>query len=708
MKDAGTGEALPMLGDEEIARWRPAGDEPGAGTLVTERGNLPLEAVGVHARITGLLAEVVLTQTFVNSFDLPLQATYVFPLPDRAAVTGFRMETGDRVVEGALRERAEARAAYEQAIAGGRMAAIAEEERPGVFTMRVGNLPPGERASVRLSMLGPLPYDQGEATFRFPLVVAPRYIPGTPLGWPPAGDGVQRDTDAVPDASRITPPVLLPGFPSPVHLDLEAEIDPAGLPLGEIRSSLHAIVISEREGPGGRVRVVQAEPGERPDRDFVLRLRIGSGALDTSALAASDERGEGGTFVLTVVPPPAEAARPRDVALVLDRSGSMAGWKMVAARRAAARLVDSLSDRDRLTLLAFAGDVQRPPGLEDGAPLIEALDQLTGQHDAGSVPSVPMPDRGTPTTPGAPGDPGRDRVLVLVTDGQVGNEDQILRLLAPRLGGVRVYAVGIDTAVNEGFLRRLAIAGGGACELVESEDRLDEALDRVRQRIGTPVVTDLEMETDGLAVEPGSVTPSRLPALLAGAPLVVCGRYRGQPQGALALRGRGAGGERWHATVPVAPASDGALAKVWARAHVRDLEDRYATGTAHDADLERRIVRTSLGFGVLSRFTAFVALDTVVVNRDGRLHRVTQPVEVPQGWAWPAAEPEAVPIPFVEGRGGFLSVDSAVARHAMPPLASRPHLRPAVELPKLPVPPVPPVPPVATTGQGRRFWRSLP
>jgi len=734
MKDAGTGEALPTLGDEEIARWRPAGDEPGAGTLVTERGNLPLEAVGVHARITGLLAEVVLTQTFVNGFDLPLQATYVFPLPDRAAVTGFRMETGDRVVEGALRERAEARAAYEQAIAGGRTAAIAEEERPGVFTMRVGNLPPGERASVRLSMLGPLPYDQGEATFRFPLVVAPRYIPGTPLGWPPAGDGVQRDTDAVPDASRITPPVLLPGFPSPVHLDLEAEIDPAGLPLGEIRSSLHAIVISEREGPGGRVRVVQAEPGERPDRDFVLRLRIGSGALDTSALAASDERGEGGTFVLTVVPPPAEAARPRDVALVLDRSGSMAGWKMVAARRAAARLVDSLSDRDRLTLLAFAGDVQRPPGLEDGAPrpatdrerfraveflaglgarggtemaapLIEALDQLTGQHGAGSVPSVPMPDRGTPTTPGAPGDPGRDRVLVLVTDGQVGNEDQILRLLAPRLGGVRVYAVGIDTAVNEGFLRRLAIAGGGACELVESEDRLDEALDRVRQRIGTPVVTDLELDAEGLGMEPGSVTPPHLPALLAGAPLVVCGRYRGRPGGALVLRGRTAGAERWSASVPVVPAADAAVAKVWARAHVRDLEDRYATGTTHDADLERRIVRTSLDFGVLSRFTAFVALDTVVVNRDGRLHRVTQPVDVPQGWEPPGAEPAFVPLPFVAGRGGLLEVEDSSSHRTMPLPASRPHLRPEAELPERRVPPVPPA---ARAGQGRRFWRSLP
>jgi Ca-activated chloride channel family protein len=209
MNDVRTGQTLPVLADEEIVPW-PRSDQPGPGTLTTERGNLPLESLGVHARITGLLAQVTLTQTFVNHFDLPLEATYVFPLPDRAAVTDFRMEIGERVVEGALRERADARAAYDQAITGGRMAAIAEEERPGVFTMRVGNLPAGEHASVRLVMLGPLPYDQGEATFRFPLVVAPRYIPGT-------------------------------------------------------------------------------------------SLRVGSGVLSTSALAAPDERGEGGTFVLTVL-----------------------------------------------------------------------------------------------------------------------------------------------------------------------------------------------------------------------------------------------------------------------------------------------------------------------------------------------------------------------------------------------------------------------
>ncbi len=713
MNDAGTRGTLPLVGDEEITRGRPAGDEPGIGALVTERGNLPLEGLGVHAHITGLLAEVVLTQTFVNRFDRPLEATYVFPLPDRAAVTEFRMEAGDRVVEGVLRERAEARAAYDEAVAGGRLAAITEEERPGVFTMRVGNLPPGERASVRLAMLGPLPYDQAEATFRFPLVVAPRYVPGRPLGWPPAGNGVQQDTDAVPDASRITPPVLLPGFPSPVRLDLEAEIDPAGLPVGTIRSSLHAIVVSERQGPGGLVRVVRVQPGERPDRDFVLRLQVGSGAVDSSALAVPDERGEPGergTFVLTVVPPPAGMERPRDVALVLDRSGSMAGWKMVAARRAAARLVDSLSECDRLAVLAFASDVQCPSPTEGGA-----LRAATDRHRFRAVEFLARLDARDGTEMAAPllqaldqlgaPEPDRDRILVLVTDGQVGNEDQILRLLAPRLGDVRVYAVGIDTAVNEGFLRRLAIAGGGACELVESEDRLDEALDRVRQRIGTPVVTDLELDADGLDVEPASVTPPRLPALLAGAPLVVCGRYRGRPEGALAVRGLGAGGVRWRVTVPVVPARDTAVAKVWARAHVRDLEDRYATGVAQDDDLERRIVRTSLDHGVLSRFTAFVALDTVVVNRDGRLHRVTQPVDVPHGWEWPGAEPDLpVAFPFSLG-GGLLSGETVSARPAMPLSASPPRLRPAVDLPGRRVPPVPPAP---RGGHGRRFWRSLP
>src|SRR5215204_79444 len=344
---------LPLLTDDELG----AAGEAGVGAITTERGNLPLQAIDVDAALTGLVARVALTQTFGNRFDQPLEASYIFPLPDRAAVTEFRMEVGGRVVEGVLKERGQARADYDAAIAEGRRASIAEEERPGVFTMRVGNLLPGERVTVRLVMTGPLSWDEGEATFRFPLVVAPRYIPGSPLEGDPVGLGTEPDTDAVPDASRITPPVLLPGFPNPVDLSIRVQIDPAGLDLGVVRSSLHAVIEETHDG----VRTVRVEPGERANRDFVLRVATGSGSVATGLTAVEDAEGRRGTFALTLLPPVgADAATPRDIVFVLDRSGSMGGWKMVAARRAVARMVDSLTERDRFALLAFDNVIETP------------------------------------------------------------------------------------------------------------------------------------------------------------------------------------------------------------------------------------------------------------------------------------------------------------------------------------------------------------
>jgi Ca-activated chloride channel homolog len=667
---------LPLLSDDELAE---AGGEAGLGALATERGNLPLQAIDVDATLTGLVARVALTQTFGNRFDQPLEASYIFPLPDRAAVTEFRMEVGERVVEGVLKERGQARADYDTAVREGRRASIAEEERPGVFTMRVGNLLPGERVTVRLVMTGPLPWDEGEATFRFPLVVAPRYIPGSPLEGEPVGSGTEPDTDAVPDASRITPPVLLPGFPSPVDLSIGVRIDPAGLEIGAVRSSLHALV----EEAGDGIRTVRVEPGERANRDFVLRLETGSEAVSTAVAAAEDAQGGQGTFALTLLPPVGTGAvTPRDLVFVLDRSGSMGGWKMVAARRAVARMVDSLTERDRFALLAFDNLIETPPevggtgsglrvagdharfqaveflsrleargGTEMAAPLARALDLLTG-----------------PQAGDQQGSGRRDPALVLVTDGQVGNEDQILRLLAPRLGGVRVYTVGVDTAVNEGFLKRLAGLGGGACELVESEDRLDAVMDRVHRRIGAPVLTDLELEPAGLGIDRASLAPRRLPALFAGSPLVVSGRFKGAPGGAITVRGRDGAGRPWSATVPAAGGDATSLTATWARAHLRDLEDRYATDPTPDRELERRIVETSLRFGVLCRFTAFVAADVQVVNEGGVVHRVLQPVEAPAGWTmFERVGLAAAAMPMARmSAGGLQSAGPVPGRFATP------------------------------------------
>jgi Ca-activated chloride channel homolog len=667
---------------------RPAADpdETGFGTLTTARGNLPLDELTVRAAVTGLVAGVDVVQGFRNPFDQPLEATYVFPLPDRAAVTGMRMEADGHTVVADLLEREQARAAYDAAITAGQRASIAEQERPDVFTMRVGNIVPGERVVVRLSLVQPLPYADGEAEFRFPLVVAPRYVPGSPLPGAGVGSGTAPDTDAVPDASRITPPVLLPGLPDPVPLSIEVDVDPAGLDLQGLRSSLHAIVEQPATtGPAvgqGRARRLRIQPGERADRDFVLRLRYAPEQGPATAMTVGD-----GTFRLTVLPPAETATmRPRDVVLLLDRSGSMTGWKMVAARRAAARIVDTLGDTDRFAVLGFDDRIETPPRLPAG--LVEATDrhryravEYLARLDARGGTELLEPLLAAirllePSEPGELAD-ARDRVLVLVTDGQVGNEDQILHQVTAGLAAVRVHVVGIDEAVNAGFLARLAVVGGGRCELVESEDRLDEATEHIHRRIAAPVLTGIELHADGL--DAGSVSPRRLPSLFPGVPLVVTGRLAegaedvagaegavGPAQGAptsVRLTGRHPDGREWSAQVPATrldgPAARGATA-TWARSHLRDLEDAYAVDLTPSPDLERRIVATSLRFGVLCRFTAFVAVDERVVTDGSAPHQVTQPVEPARGWDM-LAEGVPGPMPGAGMRHPMLSATGMAA-----------------------------------------------
>ncbi|MFG1701749.1 VIT domain-containing protein [Nonomuraea sp. M3C6] len=613
----------------EPARCLPVPDA-GFGALLTERGNLPLESVDVTAAISGLIAGVEVTQGFRNPFDVTLEATYVFPLPDRAAVTAFRMEADDRVIEGVLKERGQARADYDQALREGRRAAIAEEDRPDVFTIRVGNILPGEHVSVRLTMSQPLPYEDGAATFRFPLVVAPRYIPGTPIDGGPAGDGAAPDTDAVPDASRISPPVLLPGFPNPVRLSLSASVDAAGLELRELASSLHVV---EEEGHTVRLR-----PGERLDRDFILRL-----SFEASTSLQLDGQG---TFALTVVPPPLQSTRtPRDLVVLLDRSGSMGGWKMVAARRAAARIVDTLTPQDRFAVLTFDSVVEQAfEGLVEASDRnrYRAVEHLA-RVDARGGTELLEPLRQAIALLGAQNE--RERVVVLVTDGQVGNEDQILEQAGGPLSAMRVHTVGIDRAVNAGFLGRLAGLGAGRCELVESEDRLDAAMEQIHRRIGAPLVTDLSLK--GLEAEPGTVT--HLGSIFPGVPLRVYGRYR--EGSSLTVRGMAAGGP-WEEQVTGVVVDNPAIRAVWARAHLRELEDRYAMG---EHDLESQIVQTSLEHGVLCRFTAYVAIDTRQVAEGGPEHRVIQPVEPPSGWELPQAPPMM---------GGFVAQAAVMAAPA--------------------------------------------
>lgn len=649
--------------DEQLPTTTPT-DDDAVGTMFCERGWLPLTAVDVDATVSGLAASVIVRQSFVNPLDEAIEATYIHPLPDRAAVTRFAVTIGDRRIDGVLRERGEARATYDQAIADGRRAAIAEEERPDVFTTRVGNLQPGERADVELTLAQPLPWVEGATGFRFPMVVAPRYISGRPIDGVPVGEGTALDTDAVPDASRISPPVLVAGYPNPVRLGLRVTFAD-GLP-GEVRSSLHGTVTD--------ASTVALQPGERLDRDVVLRWDVGAEDASTAAATLSadrapeettgDDASEGanerghdgvggldgdGTFTFTLHPPASTGqSRPRDVAIVLDRSGSMGGWKMVAARRAAARLVDSLTPGDRFTVLAFDNVVERPPRLGDG--LIEATDRnqwlavewlATLDARGGTEMVGPLTEATRLLVADAA---ERDAVCLVVTDGQVGNEDQLLASLAPHLGQLSVFTIGIDRAVNAGLLNRLASAGRGRCELVESEDQLDDVLTSVHHRIAPPVLHSVELEADGGTIDDLSGGAD----CFGGVPLVVRGRFSG-PVSALRWSGTDRNGATVSGTVDARAVDDPAAVPLWARSRIRDLEDRYAVisiggrghhpghgaapGTASPDALADEIVALSLRSGVLSRFTAFVAVDRSERVDSSDPRPVVQPVEQPSGWA---------------------------------------------------------------------------
>ncbi|HUS27801.1 MAG TPA: VIT domain-containing protein [Kofleriaceae bacterium] len=618
------------MSEEEVAALGRNRDEnAGFGCLRTPQGCVPMSAMDVDARVVGVMAAVELAQTYVNTTATPIEATYIFPMPDRMAVHRFRMEVAGRVIEGVVDERGAAREHYEQAIAAGHRAAITEEERAGVFTLRVGNLMPGEVATIRLSLVGPLPIDDGEVTFRFPLVVAPRYMPGAWLGGEQAGLGVAGDTSLVPDASRISPPVRLPHIPNPVRLGIRVAL--ADGHVRDVASSLHAVTSAMRDA-----QVIELGPSERLDRDFVLRWRLDGDELRSGLVCADDADGKGGTFMLTFVPPStlAMSQKPRDVVFVIDRSGSMEGWKMQAARRATARMIDTLTSRDRFFVIAFDNAIEVLPDVQLGYATdrmrFKAVEELAKVNARGGTELEQPLSLAVRTLAGGHDD--RERVIVLVTDGQVGNEDHILRQVAPNLRNVRVFTLGIDQAVNGAFLRRLAGAGGGLCELVESEDRLDVVMSKVHRRIGTPVATEMRLDAHGMDIVWNQVAPAKLPDVYAGAPVVVLGRYRGAAalDAAVTVDGTSFGEPMRLRIARESTTGTSALGASWARAYIRDLEDKYATGSR---ELEGEIVRVSKQWNVLSKFTAFLAVDrSEVVNPGGRLAQAVQPVESPAGW----------------------------------------------------------------------------
>lgn len=598
----------------------------------------PLKEIRVRATWFGEACRTVVEQRFENPFDRPLEAVHIFPLPEDGAVTHVTLTAGDVVVEAVCKERAEAERTFEQARREGHTAALVTAERDDVHTLRVTRIPPKAAVTVRIVVIERVAWADGRARWRFPTVVAPRYLPGSEIGQ--QGPGVLPDTDRAPDASRLAPPIRLSGGTT---LDLEVHLAGGAR---RVTSSLHAVQVEL--GDGVRIAPIRAQN----DRDFVLEVEALPGA-GVGTRACTD-----GAYTMVVVDPPAipQSTLPRDAVFVIDISGSMGGVKLDAAKKALSAALHGLVPGDRFRLIAFDDRVEPASpdfvayddrslalgdawiarlaargGTEMLAPLKEAL-------GGGSLP----PD-------------GRVRTVLFVTDGQAHNDAELCAAVAHRRGSTRLFTLGIDTAVNRALLGRLARLGGGVCELATPNDDIERVISRMEARFGGPVA-------DGVAVA-GAARPDAQ-VLFAGRSVAFF--LEGAPE-RVTVTGRTAQGPLVQEVTPVRV--DAGIGALWARDRVAWLEDRLATRPYEEEAIRPEIVRVATAHSIASRFTAFVAVQHER-RVDGALVEVVQPVPVPHQWADGFAAPppaQAAPAGWVAGGPRFASLGAAMPAAAPVP-----------------------------------------
>lgn len=600
--------------------------DPETGEMRVQQGDrvlaLPLSEVAFDTIVLGTVADTEVRQVFENPFDEPIEAVYVFPLPQDAAVDDYAIEIGDRTITGVMKTRADARKTYETARAAGHRAGLLEQERPNIFTQSVANIPPGESITVVMHVVGPVAQDRGHFELALPTVVGPRFIPGNPIGR--SGGGTSPDTDKVPDASKITPPVLPKGYVSCAELSVTVELD-AGAEIDVLASKHHAI---DPSGQGRRRFVTLAKDGEALNRDFVLGWTLATEAPQTSLMLAP--KGDDGYFQLTIMPPQQEfagAPAARELVFVLDTSGSMSGQPIATAKAAMREFIGKLGPDDAFQVIRFsesASSLGDAPLTNTPRNIARALDYVDGLEGGGGT----MMIEGIRAALDYPYTDGRTRYVAFLTDGYIGNETEIFHEVDARLGDARLFALGVGDSVNRYLLDGLARHGRGAVTYTDEHDAPTAPVDAFYRRLAHPVLTDLEIDWGGLNVE--DVVPSRIPDLFTGQPVVVYGKLRGATSRSATLFGM-AGGKKVAVPIRVEAAKarrvDG-LASMWARRKIQELEDSRIADPSKGADIEAEVTALALEFAVMTKYTSFVAIDdSDVVEGGGDTRRVDVAVD---------------------------------------------------------------------------------
>ncbi len=517
----------------------------------------------------------------------------------------MEMRIGERIVRARIQGRQQARATYEHARAEGHHAALLEQQRPSLFAQRVANIGPGERIEVRISYVQVLPFENGEYELAFPVVAPRRFDPRDPLRTRTHRDPLAPARGAAPAVSAVS---ARAGEQPPVELSIDVD---AGLPVERIASPTHRVSTERRSAE--RVKVTIDDPRTAAQRDFVLRYAI-SGETPRATVLAHRDRDEGWLTLLVQPPaaPPDAAVAPRDVVIVVDSSSSMRGRPLEQARAITGELLGSLRATDRFQVLSFADEVTATSSALEPATH-EAVTRgrafASGIRAVGATYMVPAIERALAVT--GPADPARVRMTVLLTDGYIGNEADVLRSIATRLGDSRLYAIGVGSSTNRFLLERAAEIGRGRARFVTLSEDPVAAGRQFAALVDKPVLTDVSIDWGGLAVE--DVYPRQIPDLFASKPLVVEARFVRGGRAQVRVQGTVAG-QRVERVVdvvlPDAPSPDRAHEAqrvLWARAAVRDRLARMTL--REDPTLVQEVTTLGLRHAIVTPYTSFVAVD---------------------------------------------------------------------------------------------------
>lgn len=684
------------------------------------RAECPLKHTDVKAEVSGSLARVTVTQEFHNPFQEKIEAVYVFPLPQSAAVDEMTMTVGDRVVKGKIKRREEAQAIYEAAREAGHTASLLDQERPNIFTQSVANIAPGAQVKITISYVEFLKYEDGVYEFVFPMVVGPRYIPGQPIGEQAtrSGGGWAPDTSQVPDASRITPQVAPKDTRAGHDISIEVKLD-TGVPIDDLKSTLHEIDVQR---PDNRRAVVRLkDQATIPNKDFILKFDVAGRKISDAILT---HRGAQGGFFSMILQPPervtAEDVTPKELVFVLDTSGSMEGFPIEKAKETMKLALDSLYPEDTFNLITFSGDthVLFPQPVPATRENLQRAQVFLASRQGGGGTEMMKAIR-------AALDPSDKqdhvRIVCFMTDGYVGDDMEIISEVQKH-PNARVFSFGVGSSVNRFLLDKMAEHGRGEVEYVSLEDDGSAAARRFHERVRNPLLTDIEVDWAGLPV--ADVYPKRLPDLFSVKPLVLTGRYTAAARGVIRLRGKLAG-QNFSKEIPVElpesqPEHD-ALATLWARTRIDDLMSQDYGGIQNgnpQADVREAITQLGLEYRLMTQFTSFVAVEEMTVTDGGKPRRIDVPVEMPEGvsregmfGADDAIRKDLKTVQRIFGQQGSNVTKSARSRRsstaAIPAqmtaaAISQPSLAPTLAPPPPPPPPPASMPESAASGDQRQ------